>query len=878
MANALDSGESGVAVCRALSLVYDEMVARLWRDAFESDSSLQESGFALVATGGWGREEMCPYSDIDFIVLTPGDSAAIAQASALAESILYPLWDAKIKVGHAVRTVSDAAKLARDDLPTATALLDARLVVGDKGLFTRLVRTTRSSVAPGGNANAFMGKLRDEQKRRHERFGDSLHLLEPNIKQGIGGLRDYNTAHWAARARWSVKNVAQLLTIGGLSMRQTKVMQRGLDFMLKLRCWVQLEAGRATDQLSFEIQEAIGPKLFPDAKPAEGLVVASVAPGVEALMREYYLCGRDIARVSDRVLESATIPDRLKPRIQKVDRQFLLWNGKLAVRESRVFRDDPSEMLRYFRVALERKVPLYGHTKELIEAHVANLSPCALSMSPVSSRLFLDALIDLEDDGVKPMLREMHAIGLVSAMIPEFGPCTGRVQHDLYHVYTVDHHQLYAVQLLKKTGRGELDHEGAVAMEAYQELSEVESLYLAMLLHDVAKPLGSGHAANGGVIVARVAKSFGMTEQQAEMANFLVRQHLTMSHISQRRDLSDPEVIEKFAKLVGDADALTKLYLLTRCDTAMTGPRNLSSWKDQLLAELYIRTRDLLRGGQDLESEQAMHRRRTRQRAIEIVSRQGEDLAMVARAQSVVGDLEDSLVNLLSALELVRLIKCILRRQYEKSSVVISAQCIPDRGQTEVICVSEDLPGTVAKVAGVLAAHRVHIDSAAISSFVGVSGPSVVQVFQVRDEFDQAIGSDDRRWARVQTDLQAVIQLDLEQASLTISALLAKREKGEYSVKPQIALRDDSLIKVLDGESSAFSVVEVHTSDAVGILYCITREMAQQGLQIHRALVSTEGDRIADVFYLNKNSNGEKLTVLEGQVLVTALAAALEEF
>ncbi len=488
LATDLAAGVPGSAACRSFSQVYDGLVRSLWQAALERLPKLQDRGFALVALGGWGREEICPFSDIDFVILAEPEQEALAKE--LAEAILYPLWDAKAKVGHAVRSCSEAAALARDDLPTATALLDARLVVGDAGVFEELLRATRRSVVPGGNANAFLRLLLEERDRRYERYGESLYLLEPNIKQGIGGLRDYSTAHWAARARWSVNGLSGLVALGELSRRQAKVMRDGLDTLLQIRSVVQLEAGRPTDQLSFEIQEAIAPTLFPNAIAPEGRIVAAVAPAVEALMRTYYLAGRGIERVAERVLESATIPARRKPHIHRIDGSFLSWNGKLAVRDPDIFGRRPAEMVRYFWVALEHGLPLYGHTKELIEAQVArnahalgvwcetpdhsaegakhtrsakqgapetdanSFGTSFLASNPQACEFFLALLTDLRDrrspgHHPKTLLRQMHALGLLAALMPAFGDCTGRVQHDLYHVYTVDHHQLGAVEMLK---------------------------------------------------------------------------------------------------------------------------------------------------------------------------------------------------------------------------------------------------------------------------------------------------------------------------------------------------------------------------------------------------------------------------------------------
>lgn len=871
MARDLAAGGSGTRVCRDLSGVYDGIVSRLWHEAIAEVHGADECGFALVATGGWGRQEMCPYSDIDFIILAHEKYDDIARE--LADKILYPLWDLKAKVGHAVRSSREAARLARDDLPTATALLDSRLVVGSVKSFAELVHATKSAVAPGGNANHFVALLREEQARRQERFGDSLYLLEPNVKQGIGGLRDFSTAHWAARARWSVPGLFALVERGELTRRQAEVMRKGLDFLLKIRCLVHLEAKRGTDQLSFELQEVIGPALFPFVAPPEGRIVPAVAPAVETLMRKYYLAGRGIARVTSRILESATVPERRKPRTHKIDRSFLSWNGKLAVSDPAVFRDDPSEMLRYFRVAREERLPLYGHTQELIEAEVAT-SGKSLYGNAKASRYFLDALTDLEDTGSKTLFRQMHEVGLLAAVMPEFGPCTGRVQHDLYHVYTVDHHQIFTVELLKRTGRGELGPSGQLAEHAFKQVKRLEPLFLGTLLHDVGKPLGGGHAETGAQIAARTATSLGMDDSDVATVDFLVRQHLTMTHLSQRRDLSDPDVIEKFAELVGNAERLTQLYLLTRCDTAMTAPGNLSSWKDELLGELYSRTLESLEGEREMESDQALHRRQARQRAVEIASEQGRDVARAARAEAVVDKLDPAFVNSLSARQLSRVVTCHLGRVDEKEAVAVMHRSIASRGQSEIVCVAEDSVAGLSHVAGVLTSHRIQIDSATVTSFPLARGKWVaVQVFFVRDEFEQLIPNDDRRWARVERDLKAVF--DAENRTEFVETLLGNRDQG-YLGKPGISGREDTQIKIFDGESTEYSVIEVHTADAVGLLHTITKTLAEQGLDIYRSMLSTQGDRVADVFYVKRKLDGTKITPAEGAELSHVLRAAIE--
>ena len=336
LAAVLQRPGQGAAACRMLSDTYDRAIAARF------DAAAPGAPLAIVATGGWARRELAPYSDIDFVVLHDRDEAAAKQ---LADRLLYPLWDEKVTVGHAIREARAAARLAKGDLATATALLDARHIAGDRRLTGELVRATLGALAPGGNPNDFIAMLADEQKARHARFGASLYLLEPNLKQGIGALRDLSTALWAAAIRWHPQHpgsdpeptdalIPALVAMGHLTRRQGEILLNARDFQLRIRALLQLAATRRFDQLTFEIQEAIAPALYPDAGGDER---SAVAPAVEALMRDYYVHARGVVQVADRLLDSARVPARRRPRIAEVDASFITFNGELAIRDPRLF-------------------------------------------------------------------------------------------------------------------------------------------------------------------------------------------------------------------------------------------------------------------------------------------------------------------------------------------------------------------------------------------------------------------------------------------------------------------------------------------------------------------------------------------------------------
>ena len=871
---------SGGPACRAISDVYDLALAARFEHSIVGISS----PLALVATGGWARRELAPYSDIDFIVLHDRDEPAAKQA---ADRLLYPLWDEKLAVGHQIREARAAARLARDDLATATALLDARHIAGDRKLSTDLVRATLGVLAPGGNPNDLIGSLATEKKARHDRFGASLYLLEPNLKQGIGGLRDLSTALWAAVVRWHPPRpgfdpegadplIGNLVDMGHLSRRQADVLLGARDFQLRIRTLVQLTAKRRFDQLTFEIQEAIAPRLYPDAHPHEDDTRSAVAPAVEALMRDYYLHARGVVQVADRLLESARVPARRRPRIAQLDASFITFNGELAVRDPRLFVERPSEIIRLFRVAVAEQLPVYGHTRELAAETIAR-APAQLSDDPAAARLLLEALLDLRDSAQPSALEAMNQLGILAALMPDWAPCMGRVQHDLYHVYTVDQHQLYALAMQKRVARGELAQDHPLATDLWKEITRPAPLLLGTLLHDVGKPLGKGHAEKGAVVASGVARRLGMPEEDALLTEFLVRQHLTMSHLSQRRDLADPEVIARFAERVGSDEQLVQLYLLTLCDTAMTAPDNLTAWKADLLRDLLLRTREYFRGSAGENATRA-EQRDARSRVIELAT--ADDAAPPEIARTAVEGIDPRLFTQLTPRQAARHVRLLTAASAKQPPVGFEVHCFPMKGHSELAIIAPDARGVLAAIAGALTANRIdvlgavlgHVDLAAAKGGKA-SEPRrlVLDTFYVRDLKGEAIAEDDARWQKLGADLRSLLAGPPDPHA--VADLIARRRpksgmprRVTPGVVTEIRLHDDS---------TQATIVEVLTLDRMGVLYAITQTLADLGLDISLAKVSTEGEKVADVFYVTRG--GQRITdEAQRDLLISRLRLAVE--
>jgi len=852
----------GVAAARAISDVYDRAIAERFAEAIAGI----DAPLALVATGGWARRELAPYSDIDFIVLHDHDEVAAKQ---VADRLLYPLWDDKLAVGHAVREPRATARLAKGDLATATALLDARHIAGQRHLTTELTRATLGVLSPGGNPNELIQMLADEQRARHDRFGASLYLLEPNLKMGIGALRDLATALWAAAVRWHPPRpghdpdpaevlIASLVTSGHLTRRQAEILVNARDFQLRLRILVQLAAKRRFDQLTFEIQENIARPLYPYARAHDGDVRSAVAPAVEALMRDYYLHARGVLQVADRLLDSARVPARRKPRIAEIDAAFITFNGELAIKDPHLFADRPSEMVRLFRTAVAEQLPVYGHTRELIAETVAR-DPQPLGTNPVAQRLFVDALVDLRDKAQPSALEVMHQLGILSAIMPEWAPCTSRVQHDLYHVYTVDQHQLYAVAMLKRIGRGELAEQHPLATELWREVDSPTGLVLATLLHDVGKPQGKGHAEKGAVMAGNIARRLGLPADEVEVTEMLVRQHLTMSHLSQRRDLTDPEVVDRFAERIGSDQRLIKLYLLTLCDTAMTAPNNLSAWKDGLLRELLVRTRAFFAagggaGGRSTTSEredgdpvESTTTRIARDTRDKIVQLAGDDAALVDA-------LDPRMLTQLTPRQTAHHLHVIAKARAQPAPIAIDVRCYPLKGHSELAIVAPDAPGVLAAIAGVLTAHRVDVLGAVLGHIDVPPAPLVLDVFYVRDGKGAAIPDDDPRWPKLLGDLEELVAKPPDADAV---AQLIFRKRPRSGLPPRVTPGVSTEI-LLHDDSTQATIVEVVTRDRMGVLHAITTTLAELGLDISLAKIATEGEKVADVFYVTRG--GERLT------------------
>jgi [protein-PII] uridylyltransferase len=877
---AVRAGGGGIAASLALSHEVDAIV----REVAGREIAKCKTPVAVFATGGFGRDELAPYSDLDLLVLCakrPG-----AEVEKLAEAILYPLWDAKVDAGHAVRAYDQALALPDSDLAAATALLDARFMVGDQKLADKFLAAFRARVAKTA-AEDFVARLRAEQKSRHSRFGDTIFLLEPDLKNGPGGMRDLCVGRWAAMARFGTSDPSQLQAQGVMTGRLAQAFTAATDWLLRIRIAVHAAAGRRQDHLRFALQEAIAPVLYPEARDRGGVIRPAVHPAVEALMHQYHAHAKLIRNETERLLQRATAREDKRRKTQPVtvlgagalvatpkpvvDESFVVRDGALEHVDPTVFERKPSEMIRIFQVAIALDVPLALRTRELL-GELAVSRAAALRDDPEAGRRFVEIVCNATDQANPSRLEQMQDLGLLAAVMPEWEPSTGRVQHDIYHVYTVDQHALYAVGRLHALQRGDHAKDFPVPTETIKEVTRWVALALGTLLHDVGKPYGSPHSEIGAGLAVAICRRLGIDEEDVQRVDFLVRQHLVMGQMSQRRDLEDLGMISDFARLCENEENLRQLYLLTFCDLASVAPDAMSSWKETLLAELYTRTLTFLRRGPDLlgseRAEIVVERQAAAARLLGEEGAEGAELATLFGGFPARYFAENTEQRIAAHVRLIR-----GRRVMGKVSM-IEVTHDPRLGMTELVLSAEDVPGLLAEVAAVLYTNRIEVVDAAIYSRQPADSherPEALDVFRVRDSMGRPV-TDEVRWKKVREDLEAVIAGRVQAETLVKSR---PRTESVASWRTPVVPTE---LKLDNDVSRDFTVVEIVTEDRPGVLYAIARTLFNAGLDIHRSKIASEANRAIDVFYVRDKATKEKITDPDrGARLRTQLLAALPQ-
>src|SRR3954469_18876385 len=606
------AGAGGQEVVRAISSLTDELISELFQ-AIAATVGGGDLPLSLVATGGYGRRELAPRSDVDLLALLPdAKDAGRARANEVAEQLHRSLWDAGLEAGYAARTLDQCVQLAREDHTIRTALLDGRLLCGDSKLFKGLERATVTELEQR-RVEEFIGDKLEEFNERRRRYGGSVWLLEPHLKQGKGGLRDLQAALWIARVRHKVAGLGEAGERGLLPHREVSAARAARDLLWRLRNELHYATGRRDDRLTFDNQRRLSQTLgyTDDAEGPAGEL------GVEKLMRDTYIGLQELARASDALIDRCAVEDSPRSRLQRVprpqaiDASFKVWNGRVTVNDKDVFARRPSDMIRLYAVAETWGLPVYSYARDLLVSELQRIGPELASDREAHFELW-QLLVREGSDGAA--LQPLHELGVLGALFPEIARLRARAQHSLYHVYTVDTHTVFALMRMMRLRSGALADEEPQLTRVARAQQRPLILMLGLLFHDLGKGLGPDHSARGAELVRSYAQRIGLDPEDARDVEWLVQAHLRMSHISQRRDLEDAALIESFAREVSTPERLEMLYLLTYVDMASVSPENWTRWKAHLLMSLFEKTHAtmLAEGLGTPEHEQSVEQRRER--------------------------------------------------------------------------------------------------------------------------------------------------------------------------------------------------------------------------------------------------------------------------
>ncbi len=781
-------------------------------------SGRESSGIALIALGGYGRHELAPASDLDLLLLYRGWSSP--DVTSLNREVMYPLWDSKRELGDRVREPRDVLR-SFDRVDEVCALIDARFLAGDPGLFADLDGSVRRKLER--TRATFFKDLVGSSYDRHLRYGHAGHLLEPNIRDSAGGLRDIHTLLWASKLLPGGDGLDGLVASGHLSEVDARLIASARSFFLGLRIGLHLMTGRHQDQLYLADQDELALKLGYEGNGA--------GPA-DRIMQELFAHARDVDAVVQSFWERITTRKRRRWRAAgegSVDGAVVV-DGRLEVVAATHPRDDPAAWLRVFRRSVREGVSIGRASLNRLHEELSETS--SLPWTAEARELFFD-IIQSGANGVKA-LEAMDSAGLLSALLEEWGPIRCFPQRDLYHRFTVDRHLLAAVaELAASRSSDERD-----LKEAWSEVDDHQVLFLVALLHDVGKGRGGDHSELGSSLAAAAATRIGLEQARIDDVVYLVRQHLTLVSLATRRDLNDTRTIDEVVASVGNKRRLAMLFLLTRADSLATGPEAWSSFRASLVRELYSRTKQRLAGGTPELARPAEMSTKLDELAAAIEVEREE-------AMRLIGPMPEAWLTGLDIGSARRQLS-LLREPLVAGEVRTSAVRLDEAD--ELIVVAPDRPGLFAAVCGVLALRGIDVHDAEIYTR---SDGAAIEVFRVRGAHG-AVPED--RWQQVRQDISLALEgrLDLDDALGKKAAQSRRRRAGMRHRAPVQVVIDNNA-------SETHTVVEVHTEDRLGLLRLITKGLVDAGCDLSFAKIATYGVDVVDVFYVH-DLEGHRVT------------------
>ncbi|MEQ1781132.1 MAG: [protein-PII] uridylyltransferase [Hyphomonadaceae bacterium] len=832
----LEEGADGLDTAALMSAVMDEALSALYDftvvHIFRAHNPTEAERMAVVAVGGYGRSVLAPSSDVDLLFVRNYKQTAWAES--VIEYMLYALWDMGLKVGHAFRTIEECVKLSREDVTIRTAILDKRFLFGDRGVYDKLSERFQKDVIAGRGTEFVAAKLQ-ERADRHAREGDSRYRVEPNVKDGKGGLRDLQTLFWLAKYIHGGVSLREVLDNSAFTPADKAIFMREARFLWTVRCHLHFLTGRPEERLSFDLQ--------PEMARRMGYTERNNATAVERFMKRYFLAAKEVGALTRILCAKLEVDEKKRPggKARLIpgaaakplkEAGFAIDGGRLSITDPEMFVTDTRKLMRLFWLANERQVDI--HPEAMTAARRSLWAVTRQARTEEDSRtMFLDIIAGKNHPGrVLPLMNET---GVLGRFLPEFGGIVGQTQFNMYHHYTVDEHTLMAVSTIHDIARGTEKELHPLSTEIFPKIVNRRALFLAMLLHDTGK--GKGDQQVEGAKQARSASlRLGVPEDEAELIAWLVGNHLEMSDTAQRRDISDPQTISKFAERVGTLERLRLLLVLTVADIRAVGPGVWNGWKGQLLRDLYYATEAALRGGRTDE-----HSVRSQ---------------LVDRAEQARRALSDRIgpTPMLAAVEAAYWVGFPVETQARHAAamakgagqpITVAANVDKVRSATEILISAPDREALFADLCGALSAAGANIVAAHLYE---AGDGRVLDVFDIQDSRGAAFGTDhSQALDRLVADLRAAA-LGGEGVKRPGKAPAASRRLAAFIISP--------LVRIDRAASANSTVIEVSGRDRPGLLYDIAREFADTKLSIRSAHVGAYGERVHDVFYVEKLGGG----------------------
>ena len=797
---------------------HSDMMDGLVRKAFQAArAKVPSPSVCLMAIGGYGRAELAPYSDIDLLLLySPSNKNEL---SPLAEQILYPLWDLGLDVSCSSRSIDECLKMARSDVQVKTGLIDGRYLDGEYeffrnlyGLFTKKVLHRR--------VQKFAGALAQDIHPRRQKYEDPAYVLEPNIKEGEGGLRDFQVGRWIIRAKYKTDRWDSILFPD-----HSRMLDKSIQFLWAIRNHLHLLSERRQDNLTFELQEKIAPLLgFPKG-----------TKGVEEMMRQYHLSARGISNFFHDILDRALFePSAFRKIIfffqrKRIDENFEIAHGELHLLDPVAFKKDPSQLMTLFQHCQAYQAKVDFRTEEAVMEALPFIDDRFRASQKVN-QAFLSIL--RRGKGADALLMKMHQLGFLSRYIPEFSDVEGKVHYDLYHVHPVDIHSILAVEELGRLRDGYYQKDYPLLTSLIREIEKPDILFLTTLLHDIGKGREGDHALIGAEMTKQVGERMGLTSEEKELMEFLISRHLFMLETAFRRDLHDEQAILRFANETGNPVRLKMLYLLTFADIKAVGPEAWTSWKNSLLMEPFLKTSHFFEKGE--EPQAFLKRGKTIAQLWQSLPR--ETLSHYAE------HLPDRYLSTYSSEE----ISCHIKMAQSLDKEVLLVGWSPEEEvRARVTICTKDRYGLFSKIAGSMFLNRLNILEAQVHTW---GNGVALDTFYVEDP----TGEIERRLQQFKKDLKEILS-----GKISLKLLLSQREESGW-IQKKVIPKVPGEAKVNNRDSDFYTIIEITGEDRLGVLYEITQALTDCGCDIHFARISTLGNRVVDVFYV-QDELGEKI-------------------